>query len=100
MRKKFETHPTRCDYNEQELEAYFNAKKTLYMEGDKSPTIKQIKEKVNNILFANNLNKDHIKDIAIKLRELNPNNIVVLLSKFENNKSLIIITSKNHDVLN
>ena len=50
MRKKFETHPTRCDYNEQELEAYFNAKKTLYMEGDKSPTIKQIKEKVNNIL--------------------------------------------------
>ena len=40
------------------------------------------------------------KDIAIKFREANPNNIIVLLSKFENNKSLIIITSKNHDVLN
>ena len=50
MRKKFETHPTRCDYNEQELEAYFNAKKLLSTEGDKSPTIIQIKEKVNNIL--------------------------------------------------
>ena len=57
-------------------------------------------EKVNNILFANNVNKDYIKDIAIKFREANPNNIIVLLSKFENNKSLIIITSKNHDVLN
>lgn len=57
-------------------------------------------ELVNNILFANNLSKEHIKDIAIKLRESNPNNIIVLLSKFENNKSLIIITSKNHDVLN
>lgn len=56
-------------------------------------------EKTNNILFANNLNKEHVKDIAIKLRESNPDNIIVLLSKFENGKSLIIITSKKYDVL-
>ena len=66
----------------------------------KSTALKIETEKVNNILFANNVNKDYIKDIAIKFREANPNNIIVLLSKFENNKSLIIITSKNHDVIN
>ena len=74
--------------------------KTLNKSKANIDDIKIETEKVNNILFANNVNKDYIKDIAIKFREANPNNIIVLLSKFENNKSLIIITSKNHDVLN
>lgn len=50
MRKKFEKHTTRCDYNEKEVEAYFNAKMLISMEGNEFPTMEQIKKEVNNIL--------------------------------------------------
>ena len=50
MRKKFEKHTTRCDYNEEEVKAYFNAKMLISMEGNEFPTMEQIKKEVNNIL--------------------------------------------------
>lgn len=50
MRKKYEKHTTRCDYNEEEVKAYFNAKMLISMEGNEFPTIEQIKKEVNNIL--------------------------------------------------
>ena len=50
MRKKYEKHTTRCDYNEKEVEAYFNAKMLIAMEGNEFPTMEQIKKEVNNIL--------------------------------------------------
>ena len=52
-----------------------------------------------NILFANNINKLNLKDLAIAEREKNPSNIIIAISIFENEKSSIIITSKNNNVI-
>ena len=49
MRKKYEKHTTRCDYNEEEVKAYFNAKMLISMEGNEFPTMEQIKKEVKKI---------------------------------------------------
>ncbi|MGL5204855.1 MAG: alanine--tRNA ligase, partial [Metamycoplasmataceae bacterium] len=46
--------------------------------------------------FANDIDKEIIKNMAVSLREKSANSLVVLLSKFDS-KSLLIITSKNID---
>lgn len=60
-------------------------------------------EKLNthnvNILFANNIEKANLKDAVIKEREKNIESIIIGVSKNENGKSLIVITSKTIDVL-
>ena len=40
-----------------------------------------------------------MKDLAIAEREKNPSNIIIAISIFENEKSSIIITSKNNNVI-
>lgn len=52
-----------------------------------------------NILFANNINKRNIKDIAINQREKNHDKIIFCSTNFENNKCSVIITSKTNNVL-
>ncbi len=53
-----------------------------------------------DILFSNNIDVKYLKDCAINLRESNPTKIIFLTTQFNNGKSLVIITSKNYDVLN
>ncbi len=53
----------------------------------------------NEVLFIPNLDKNILKDIAIKQREQNHNKLIICTTKFENNKSAIVITSKTIKVL-
>ncbi|MGL5205548.1 MAG: alanine--tRNA ligase [Metamycoplasmataceae bacterium] len=47
-----------------------------------------------NIYFANSIDKDKVKNLAISLREKSHNSLIVLLSKFDGN-SMLVIASKN-----
>ncbi|MGL5733005.1 MAG: hypothetical protein ACRCXE_02975, partial [Metamycoplasmataceae bacterium] len=49
-----------------------------------------------DIYFANDIDKETIKNLAVSLREKSHNSLIVLLSKF-NGKSILVITSKNID---
>ncbi|MBR2849183.1 MAG: alanine--tRNA ligase [Mycoplasmataceae bacterium] len=51
-----------------------------------------------NIIFTC-VEKINLKTIATNTREQNPESIIIAYSKLENEKSLIIITSKKYDVL-
>ena len=50
MRKKFDKHTTRCDYNEKEVEAYFDALMLIKIQGESVPSIERVKTEVTNIL--------------------------------------------------
>lgn len=49
-------------------------------------------------LVALNVDKNLLKDLAIKTREANPDQVIVVASKFENNQLAAVISSKNHDI--
>lgn len=51
------------------------------------------------IIFINELDNFNLKDIAIRTREKIKDGIIICVSKFENQKSLVIITSKKYDIL-
>ncbi len=51
------------------------------------------------ISFANDVDKANLKDVSVKEREAKPNNIVICVSEFINNKSTIIISSKTNNVI-
>lgn len=51
-----------------------------------------------DILFANDIDKKNVKNAAINEREKNNNSIIICVSSFEEN-STIVITSKKHKVL-
>ncbi|WP_022935626.1 alanine--tRNA ligase [Mesomycoplasma moatsii] len=51
------------------------------------------------IIFINELDNFNLKDIAIQTREKIKDGIIICVSKFENQKSLVIITSKKYDIL-
>ena len=58
----------------------------------------EINNNGNQFLIALNADKSYFKDLAIKTREANPDKIILVATKFENNKSALIISSKNQDV--
>ena len=47
---KFDKHTTRCDYNEKEVEAYFDALMLIKIQGESVPSIERVKTEVTNIL--------------------------------------------------
>lgn len=58
--------------------------------------LKPIKINGVELYFANDIDKNFIKNMAIKIRDKSPNALVILLSKFDD-KSILVISSKNID---
>lgn len=53
-----------------------------------------------DVILISNINKNVFKDVAIQTREKNPTKLIIVLTEYENNKSSIIVTSKQYKVLN
>lgn len=66
----------------------------------KNIELKEVKlfDNIDAILISN-INKNAFKDVAIQTREKNPTKLIIVLTEYENNKSSIIVTSKQYKVL-
>lgn len=67
---------------------------------NKSVVFEQINAYNHKIMFANEIPKINLKDLAIQQREKHPDQIIIAIAQIENQKSSIIITSKTIDVTN
>lgn len=92
----------KLDYIKSDIEKFTNEIKILSKEKNvinNNINFKEIFIDNVNILIAQNLDKNTIKDICINEREKNIEKIVIGISKYENKKSLIVVTSKKINVL-
>lgn len=65
----------------------------------KQVIFEQINTYNQKIMFAQDIPKINLKDLAIQQREKHPDHIIIAIAQIENQKSSIIITSKTIDVI-